>query len=134
MSGVASSDGPSRRTVADADNLSGSPLESLAQRRQVQILFEHVEQDPQAVLAGLIKGDALPPGIDASAAATLTFRIAERFRHASHWDLADKTLALLVNRYPDDPLVRPALVWRLQYLAAGEVGVGWAEPTRRSTN
>ena len=96
-------------------------MDGLAQGRQVQAIFEHVEHDPQAVLARLAKGDELPPGIDASAAAALTFRIAQRFRHIGRWDLADKTLALLIERYPDDPLARWALVWRLQNLAASEI-------------
>ena len=53
-----------------------------------------------AVFDRLSQGGELPPGIDASAAATLTFRIAERFRHIGRWDMADKTLALLIERYP----------------------------------
>ena len=65
-----------------------------------------IERDPQAMLARLAKGDELPAGIDASAAAALTFRIAQRFRHSGRWDLADKTLALLIERYPFDPLSR----------------------------
>ena len=120
MAGVASIDGPSRRPMAEADSRFGGPLDGLAQGRQVQAVFEHVEHDPEAMFARLAKGDELPPGIDASAAAALTFRIAQRFRHSGRWDLADKTLALLTERYPDEPLARWALVWRLQSLPASE--------------
>ncbi|MGA2256876.1 MAG: hypothetical protein ABSG53_19670, partial [Thermoguttaceae bacterium] len=122
MAGVASTDGPTRRLMSEADSRFGGPLDGLAQRRQVQAIFEHVEHDPPMVLARLAKGDELPPGIDASAAAALTFRIAQRFRHTGRWDLADKTLALLIERYPDDPLARTALVSRLQNLASSKVG------------
>jgi len=125
MAGVLSTDGPARRATAESDNGFGGPLDGIAQGRQVQTVFEHLESDPQAVLTHLVKGDELPQGIDASAAATLTFRIAQRLRHTGHWDLADKTLALLSERYPDDPLVRPALAWRLQNLASSQAG--WAE-------
>ncbi len=111
--------------MTEADSAYGGPLDGLAQGRQVQAVFEHVQRDPEAVLARLVKGDELPPGVDSSAAAALTFRIAQRFRHSGRWDLADKTLALLVARYPDDPLARWALVWRMQTLAASEaVGNG----------
>ena len=84
MSGVASIDGPSRRPMAGAGNTFGGPLDGLAQGRQVQAVFEHIEHDPQTVLARLAKGDELPAGIDASAAAALTFRIAQRFRQTGH--------------------------------------------------
>jgi hypothetical protein len=120
MSGIAAVEGPCRRPMTEADNAPGRSLDGLAQGRHVQAIFEHLQHDPEAVLARLAKGDALPPGIDASAAAALTFRIAGRLRHSGRWDLADKTLALLIERYPFDPLARCALVWRLQYLAAGE--------------
>ena len=126
MAGVVSNDGPSRRPITEADSRFGGPLDGLAQSRQVQALFEHIQRDPQAVVAGLIKGNELPPGIDAASAAALTFRIAQRFRHSGRSDLADKTLALFIERYPDDQLARWALVWRLQYLAASETG--WDSP------
>jgi hypothetical protein len=95
-------------------------LDGLAQGRRVQVIFEQLEHDPEAVLARLVKGDELPPGIDASTTVALTFRIAARFRHIGRRDLADKTLALLIERFPDDPLARWALVWRFQDMAASE--------------
>jgi photosystem II stability/assembly factor-like uncharacterized protein len=135
MSGLASIDGPSRRPVTEADSTFGGPLDGLALGRQVQMVFEHVQHDPQAAFARLAKGGELPPGIDASAAAVLTFRIAERFQRTGRWDLADKTLALLIERYPFDPLARWALAWRLQILAASEIpaaeGEGRAEQALR---
>ena len=130
MAGIAAGDGPCRRPEAESDGGVGGPLDSLAQSRQVQAIFAQLDRDPKAVVARLTKGDELPQGIDASAAAALTFRVAERLRHSGHWDLADRTLALLVEHYPDDPLARPALVWRLQGLSS--VKVDWAEPTRFS--
>jgi hypothetical protein len=120
MSGIAPIDGPCHRPMTEADNANSGSLDGLAQARQVQTVFEHLQRDPETVFARLAKGDALPPGIDASAAAALTFRIAERFRHSGRWDLADKTLALFIERYPFDPLSRWALAGRLQYLAASE--------------
>ena len=104
MSEVPSTDGPSRRPMTAAGDTFGGPLDGLAQGRQVQAVFEHIEHDPQAVFARLAKGDELPAGIDASAAAALTFRIAQRFRHIGRRDLADRTLALLAERFAFDPL------------------------------
>jgi len=125
MSGVASTGGPSRRPMTETDSAFGGPLNGLAQGRQVRVIFENVQRDPQVVFARLAKDAELPRGIDASAAAALTFRIAQRFWHSGQPDLADKTMALLSERYPLDPLARWALVWRLQHLAASEnVGNG----------
>ena len=124
MAGLASAGGPTRRPTAVAANSFSGPLDGLAQGRQVQAVFEHVDHDAEAVLAGLVKGGELPSGIDASAAAVPTFRIAQRLRHSGRWDLADKTLALLAERYPFDPLARCALAWRFQYLAASEAEWG----------
>ena len=123
MAGIASGNGLSRRPMAESDSRFAVPLDGLAQGRQVQAIFEHIDRDPQALLSRLAKGDVLPQGIDVAAAAALTFRIAQRFRNAGHGDLADKTLALLAERYPDDPLARTALVWRFQILAASETSV-----------
>ena len=120
MAGIASTGGPSRRPMTEAESVRG-PLDGLAQGRKVRAVFEQLQHDPQAVHDRLAKGDALPPGIDASAAASLTFRIAQQFRHLGRWDLADKTLALLIERCPDDPLARAALAWRFQDLASSEV-------------
>ena len=123
MAGIAAGNGLSRRSMAESDSRFGGPLDGLAQGRQVQAIFEHIDRDPQALLARLVKGDVLPQGIDMAAAAALTFRIAQRFRNAGHGDLADKTLVLLAERYPNDPLARTALVWRFQNLAASETPV-----------
>ena len=143
MAGVASIDGPSRRPTSEADGRFGGPLDGLAQGRQVQAVFEHVEHDPEAMLARLAKGDELPPGIDASAAAALTFRIAQRFRHTGRWDLAEKTLALLTgairtNRLPARPsyggcrALPPAKsCWPTGRLRGnGQRDAGWAELRR----
>ena len=133
MAGLASTDGPSHRPMTEADSAFGGPLDGLALGRRVQAIFEQVQRDPETVLARLAKGDELPPGIDASAAAALTFRIAQSLQQIGRWDLADKTLTLFIERYPFDPLARWALVWRFQRLAASEEGptggneVGWAE-------
>jgi photosystem II stability/assembly factor-like uncharacterized protein len=120
MDGLASTDGTARRPRTEAEIAFAGPLDGLAQQRQVQAIFEHVERAPETVFAHLAKGDELPLGIDASAAATLTFRIAQRLRDRGRGDLADKTLALLVDRYPADPLARWAQICRFQALAASE--------------
>ncbi len=92
---------------------------NLAQRRQIETAFQRLDQDPQAVIARLAKGDELPQGIDAAEAAVLIFRIGDRLYTAGRWDLADKVFELLVQRYPDSPLARYAIVWRLQYQVSG---------------
>jgi hypothetical protein len=119
MAGVASTGGPSRRSLTDGDRASGA-LDGLAQGRQTQAIFEQLQHDPEMVYERLLRGGELSQGIDASAAATLTFRIAQGFRHVGRSELADKTLALLIERFPLDPLARAAVLWRFQSLAASE--------------
>jgi photosystem II stability/assembly factor-like uncharacterized protein len=120
MSGVSTTEGPVRRMTPPAETMAGGLLDGLAHARRMEAVFEEFENDPDMALARLIHGDELPPGIDAAAVAVMTCRIAEQLRHAGHWDLADKTLALLAERYPSDPLARWALVRRFQSLAASE--------------
>ena len=47
MAGIVSTDGPSRRLMAEADSGFGGPLDGLAQGRQVQAIFEHLETIPR---------------------------------------------------------------------------------------
>jgi len=120
MDGIMSSaGGNSRRPLADGAPLQQNRLDGLAQRRQIENVFAHLEQDPQGVVDQLTKGTGLPQGIDAAEAAVLIFRVAERLYHSGHWDLADKAFALLIERYPDCPLNRWAIVWRLQNSVSG---------------
>ncbi len=102
------------------DIRSVNPLQGLAQKKQMLALLDRFARDPQASAALLAKNEDLTQGLDAATSAQLIFRIADRLRHASHWDIADKVLAVLIQRYPDDPLARCGLVWRLQYLATIE--------------
>ena len=121
MSGINSTKGGNaRRAETDTLRPHSTATDGLAQRRQVENAFQHLEQDPPAFLARLAKGDELPQGIGAAEAAVLTFRIAERMYHSGRWDLADKAFSLLIERCPDDPLARRAIVWRLQYMASTE--------------
>ena len=94
-----------RQCAAAADDRRGLTALNgrLAQRRQIENAFQHLDQDPQAVIARLAKGDELPQGIDAAEAAVLTFRIAERLYTAGRWDLADKVFELLVRALPGQP-------------------------------
>jgi photosystem II stability/assembly factor-like uncharacterized protein len=118
MADVSATDGLSRRT--GSKNQFGNSLDGLAHSRRLDAVFEEVETDPEAVFARLSHGDELPSGITASAAAVMTYRIADRFRNTGRWDLYDKTLALLAERYAGDPLARWALLRRFQSLAASE--------------
>ena len=111
--------GNARRPLPDGARSENARLDGLAQRREIESVFAALEQDPQALLDRLAKGDGLPEGIGTTEAAALTFRVAERLYLSGHWDLADKAFSLFLDRYPDDPLARWAVVWRLQYAASG---------------
>ena len=125
-----SAGGNSRRPPSEAVKSQGRTLDGLAQRRQIENLFAHLEQDPQGTADHLAKGDEMPQDLDAAEAAALTFRIAERLRRTGQWDLADKVFALLIERYGDNPLARWAIVWRLQYSVSGTLRVPPVNGTR----
>jgi photosystem II stability/assembly factor-like uncharacterized protein len=108
-----------RRPINDDARAENTRLDGLAEHRQIENSFAALQQDPQAFLDRLAKGDGLPQGIDAGEAAVLTFRFAERLYKTGRWNLADKAFGLLLDRYPDDPLARRAVVWRLHYAVSG---------------
>jgi photosystem II stability/assembly factor-like uncharacterized protein len=120
MAGVSTTDGQSRRTIDEAKGSFGGTLDGLAHGRRLEAALQDAESDPETAFARLLKGEELPPGIDAAAAAVMTYRMAARFRESGRRDLAEKTLAMLSERYPDDPLAPWALLQRFQSLAAGE--------------
>jgi photosystem II stability/assembly factor-like uncharacterized protein len=111
--------GAARRPPPDGPRSENARLDGLAQRRQVENAFAALEQDSQAFLDRLAKGDGLPQGIDTTEAAALTFRIAESLYHSGRWDLADRAFSLLIDRYAADPLARWAVAWRLQCSVSG---------------
>ena len=123
-------DGKARRPSPEGDRSKNAQFDGLAQRRQVERAFAALEQDPQAFLDRLTKGDGIPQGIDTTEAAALTFRIGERLYQSGRWDLADKAFSLLLDRYPDVPLARWAVVWRLQYGASGALRAPHSLDTR----
>jgi hypothetical protein len=51
------------------------------------------------------------------------YRLADRYYRTGHWDLAGEMFQALVERYPDDPLCRPALLWLVQYYASSEAAL-----------
>jgi hypothetical protein len=114
----ATAGGLAQRPSPDDARGEANRLDGVAQHRQIESALAALEQDPQAFLDHMAKGDGLTRGIDTTEAAALTFRIAERLYHTGRWDLADKAFGLLLDRYSDDPLARAAVVWRLQYMAA----------------
>ncbi len=122
--------GNARRPLPDVARPENARLDGLGQRRQVESMLASLDQDPQAFLDRLTKGDGLPQGIDSAEAAALVFRIAERLYHSGRWELADKAFSLFLDRYPDDPLARCAVVWRLQYNVSGTLRVPTESGTR----
>ena len=48
------------------------------------------------------------------------FQLADRYARSGRWELAAECFATVAERYRDQPLAVPALVWLVQYYASGE--------------
>jgi photosystem II stability/assembly factor-like uncharacterized protein/tetratricopeptide (TPR) repeat protein len=113
--------GGARRQPLRASAAAGEFLQRLAQRRRhTEAILDQAARDPQAALRLLAQSDELTRGLDPAGAASILYRLADRYAAAGRGDLAAEAFELLADHYPDDPLCRPALVWLLQYYASGE--------------
>jgi photosystem II stability/assembly factor-like uncharacterized protein len=121
--------GDARRRLA---NLPSDDVERLrrlaARRRQMRVLVERSQGN--AAWAGQLAN--LTDGLDPASAGELLFDLADGYRSAGQLDLAADTYSTLARRWPDHPLVEPALRWLVLFYASGEAAQRMAD--RDATN
>jgi photosystem II stability/assembly factor-like uncharacterized protein len=118
-----------RRRLA---NLPSDDLERLrqiaARRRQMRVLVERSQGN--AAWAGQVAN--LTDGLDPASAGELMLDLADGYRSAGQLDLAADTYSTLARRWPDHPLVEPALRWLVLFYTSGEAAQRLAD--RDATN
>ncbi len=107
----------SRRPQAELPTQDLEALRRLAtRRRHLQELMERGEGN--AAWAGQVSN--MIEGLSPDAAGQLLAQLADGYRKSGHLDLAADTYFLFARRYPDHPLVDPALEWLIKFYASSE--------------
>lgn len=114
---------------SDARRMMGEPIDQgadlmrrVAQRhRQLQAILSRPDKSGLDTARHLAQIGDLTGGLDADAAGDVLFQLADQYARSGRWELASETLHILVDRYPEHPLVQPALVWLVQCWSSGEV-------------
>jgi photosystem II stability/assembly factor-like uncharacterized protein len=89
-------------------------------RRNVQAILDKSNKTPQGGAQLLGQAGEMILGMDSDSAGQILYQLADRYYRSGMWDLAADTLAMLITRYPDHPLTRPALIWLVQYFSSDE--------------
>ncbi|MEX2091397.1 MAG: YCF48-related protein [Pirellulales bacterium] len=121
--------GDARRRLANLPSDDVEQLRRLAtRRRQMRMLIERTQGN--AAWAAQISH--LTDDLDPASAGELLFELAEGYRAAGKLDLAADTCSSLARRWPEHPLVEPALTWLVQFYASSETAQRLAD--RDATN
>jgi photosystem II stability/assembly factor-like uncharacterized protein len=121
--------GEARRALGNPPLQSLELLQRAAQRRRnAQAILDRADQDPQSAVRLLAQIDELTRGLDPAGAAQVIYQLADRYHRTGQWELAAETFQLLADRYGDDLLARPALLWLVQYYARAGASVAPAAP------
>jgi hypothetical protein len=113
--------GEARRTLGDSSLESLQSINRAARwRRNFQAVMEQAERSPQGGLQLLGQAGQLIEQLDADGGAWLLYQLAQRYFQTGHGELAAETFQLLVERYAQHPLSRPAALWLIEYYGSGE--------------
>jgi len=113
--------GEARRELFDPPAQGLAMLRQTAQRRRnVRAIIERAESDAQGSARLVGQTAELVRGLDETGGGRVLYHLAEQLRRTGRWTAAAETLELLVERYPEHPLARSALLWLVQYYASGE--------------
>ncbi|GAG30714.1 unnamed protein product, partial [marine sediment metagenome] len=113
--------GDARRELTDPPPETLDSLRRAAQRqRNMRAILEQSKKDPQAATRLLAQTNELTRDLDSGSAGRILYHLAQQYYRTGRWPMAAETFELLIDRHPEHPLVRPALVWLVQYYAGGE--------------
>lgn len=113
--------GEARRELIEPTPGSLDLLRRAAQRRRnMQAIVKQSEKRPPGGAQLLAETGELTRGLDPGSAGQILYHLAQQYYQAGRWSMAAETFELLCDRHGDHPLVRPALLWLVQYYASGE--------------
>jgi hypothetical protein len=92
-------------------------------RRTIQAIIERAQRDPGGGGGLLAEANAMVGGMEPRGAAAIFYQLGQRSYQSGQWAQAAETFELLAERYPEDPLARPAQIWLVQYYTSGEAAL-----------
>jgi photosystem II stability/assembly factor-like uncharacterized protein len=122
-----------RRDLSTPVNTSLEQLSRIAQkRRNIRALIKR-DLTNDGRVGWLAQIDDLTGGLSPEASGEILFELAMTYHLAGRTSLTTDVLRLLVERYPDHPLVESSLMWLVQYYGSDEVSTWldeghWARP------
>jgi photosystem II stability/assembly factor-like uncharacterized protein len=115
--------GEARRQLIEPPPETVESLARMAQRRRnTEAIVEQADRSPQKGLQLAAQASQLAGQLDADGGAWILYHLAQRYHHGGRWEMAAETYRMLLDRYPDHALARPATLWLIQYYASTEVG------------
>ena len=113
--------GEARRATFEVRGDSLDLVHRIAQKRHtIQAVIAWNEKDSRGGAEVLAQIGALTGTLDARSAAAVLFTLGQQYYQTGQWPLAAEVFELLVERYAEDPVARPARVWLVQYYSSGE--------------
>jgi photosystem II stability/assembly factor-like uncharacterized protein len=113
--------GEARRELVEPPAGGLDLLRRTAQRRRnMQAIIERSKERPHGGSHLLAETGELTRDLDAGSAGRILYHLGQQYHQGGRWSMAAETFELLCDRYGDHPLVRPALLWLVQYYASGE--------------
>lgn len=115
--------GDARRQLVDAPPESVESLARMAQRRRnTEAIVEQADRSPQKGAQLAAQTADLVGHLDPDGGAWILYHLAQRYHRGGRWEMAAETYRMLLDRYPDHALARPATLWLVQSYASAEVG------------
>ena len=112
--------GEARRATFEVRGDSLDLVHRIAQKRHtIQAVIAWNEKDSRGGAEVLAQIGGLTGTLDARSAAAVLFTLGQQYYQTGQWPLAAEVFELLVERYAEDPVARPARVWLVQY-SSGE--------------
>jgi len=114
--------GEARRTLLEPPPETLELLARLAQRRRnTEAIVEQAERGSQQGVQLAAQTSDLVGQLDPDGGAWILYHLAQRYHRNGRSEMAAETYRMLVDRYPDHALARPATLWLVQYFASVEV-------------
>jgi hypothetical protein len=116
----------SRRAMLDPPAENVAELHRAAMKlRNAQAIIELSARNPLGASQLLAQIDTLISGLDESSSARIIYQMGDLYRRLGRWTMAAETFRALIERYPNHPLSKVAVLWLMRYYASGEAA--WKE-------
>lgn len=88
--------------------------------RNAQAIIDLSARNELGAVQLLAQTDSLIAGLDESTSGRIVFQIGDTYRRSGRWPMAAEAFRAMIERYPNHPLSKTALVWLMRYYSSGE--------------